>query len=331
MKRILFIVFFLPVQLLSQKQAYADSIFDVDSAKKIIEFLASDSLKGRFTLSPEINIARDFIADKFKESGLKPLSGFENLLMPFVLFDKSTHRDTCYNVLGGLQGKELPNETIIFSAHYDHIGTFSTNPAKYWRSNERRKSDSIYNGANDDASGICALILLSKYFASIDTNKRTIIFVAFSGEELGLLGSAAFAENFTNLNPKNVVAVINIEMIGRKSESSNSEPYVTGTEFSNIRLILNKDLEKTGGGNYEKNFFDVDPYEGEKLFSRSDNYTFAKLRIVAHSIMLSSPEDEYYHSVHDEPKTLDYDSMIKVIKAIALATQPIIDGSVTPK
>src|ERR1051326_1111170 len=188
-----------------------DSLINKTDVKNILSFLASDSLKGRFTGTDENKKAADFIILQFKSAGLKPLSGYENYLMPSKAWTKNNGYQFIYNVIAGLTGKTKPSEIIIFSAHYDHIGTLSTNPYRVIHPEEfKQKRDSIYNGANDDASGVAALILLAKYFAALNNNERTLIFTAFSGEELGLLGSTALADKIV---PNQTVAVINIEMI----------------------------------------------------------------------------------------------------------------------
>ena len=108
------------------------------------------------------------------------------------------------NIVGILPGKSLKNEYVIFSAHYDHLGIGKPDA----------KGDSIYNGANDDASGTTAVITLAKYFNKLHNNQRTLIFVAFTAEEIGEFGSAYFSKQF---DPDKVVAMFNIEMIGTES------------------------------------------------------------------------------------------------------------------
>ena len=327
MNRIFLILFsnFLFFSAKSQN-SILDSLINIKDAERIVSFLSSDSLKGRFTGTDEAKKATDYIVSEFKSAGLKPISGYEDCLMPFLFKDKSTGNKVAYNVLAGLTGQSNPNEIIIFSAHYDHLGTFSTNPYPSIHPEELKKknTDTIYNGANDNASGITALILLAKYFAALNNNNRTLIFVAFAGEELGLLGSIALAEKVV---PKQTVAVINIEMIGRDSQGE-GHPFITGKDFSNMGNLLNKELEKKDKVLFGKNFFRNDPYAEQKLFSRSDNYSFAKLGIPAHTIMLTTGTDKYYHSVNDEIGTIDFNVMIHTIRAIALSTEGLIIGSI---
>jgi Zn-dependent M28 family amino/carboxypeptidase len=188
------------------------------------------------------------------------------------------------------------------------------------------RGDTIYNGANDDASGVSAVISLAKYFKALNNNERTLLFVAFTGEELGLLGSKYFADD---CEPDSIIAVINIEMIGR-GRFSNPRPFVTGYEKSDLFDILNRNYRSVPGKNSEKEFFKVDKNTNEFLFKRSDNYSFAVKGVPAHSIMVTPSNDEYYHNLNDETKTLDFNLMKKVIRAIAIGTTGLITGKDTP-
>ena len=187
MKRKIFFLlslFFLN-DLLHAQTSLIDSIFTPSSLRSIVEYLTADSLRGRFTGSEGCTKAAQFIAKEFENAGLKPVKGNNGYFMPVT--------SSWGNVVGAIQGRSKADEVIIFSAHYDHVGTISTNPVPFAGGNAAvRKRDTIYNGANDNASGISALINLAKYFTNKNTNGRTIIFVAFAGEELGTLGSEYF-------------------------------------------------------------------------------------------------------------------------------------------
>lgn len=109
-----------------------------------------------------------------------------------------------------MPGKSKPEEFIIFCSHYDHVGTTNTNLyGRFCRVKQDDKKDGIYNGANDNASGTSAVILLAKYFAAKNQNERTILFFPFSGEEICLKGSYNFS---SKINPEKIKAVVNIEM-----------------------------------------------------------------------------------------------------------------------
>jgi Zn-dependent M28 family amino/carboxypeptidase len=245
--------------------------------------------------------------------------------MPFSFVTKEFNEKTGYNVLAALPGKTKANEVIVFSAHYDHVGTFSSNP---WRNENEYaiQNDTIYYGANDDASGVTALILLALFFAALNNNERTLVFVAFSGEELNLAGSHSL---LLEIEPTNTVVQINIEMIGR-SKANKLHPFITGANLSNLKTLLNKTLYSLDSNRYGKSFFVEDPYRSENLFYRSDNLWLAKKGIPGHTIMLTSPHDIFYHSVDDEMDTIEFDILIQVIRALALGCEDIIRGTATP-
>ncbi len=124
------------------------------------------------------------------------------------------------NVVGILPGKSKKNEYVIFSGHYDHLGTGT--PLEGY---PYEKTDSIYNGANDDAAGTTAVIMLAKYFSALKNNERTIVFATFTAEELGGYGAKYFSQQF---NPAAVVAMFNIEMVGTESKWGKNSSYITG-------------------------------------------------------------------------------------------------------
>lgn len=216
------------------------------------------------------------------------------------------------NVVGVLPGKSKKDEYVIFSGHYDHIGV-TTKP---------ENGDSIYNGANDDAAGITAVIMLAKYFKQQKDNERTLIFAAFTAEEVGGYGSQYFSRGF---DAAQVTAMFNIEMIGTESKWGKNSAYITGFERTNMGAILQKNLEGTGFT------FQPDPYPAQNLFFRSDNATLARLGVPAHTISTAKMDAEpHYHKLTDHPETLDFDNMAMIIRSIALSSKSIVAGKDTP-
>ena len=216
------------------------------------------------------------------------------------------------NVVGMLKGKSKPNEYVIFSGHYDHLGV----------TNKPINNDSIYNGANDDAAGTTAVMMLAKYFKALHNNERTLIFVAFTAEEIGGFGSQYFSKQF---NPEQVMAMFNIEMIGTESKWGNNSAYITGYEKTDMGKILQNNLQGTDFTFYP------DPYTTQNLFYRSDNATLARLGVPAHTISTSKMDSEpNYHKLTDEIGTLNMNNMAEIIKAIALSSKGIINGKETP-
>jgi Zn-dependent M28 family amino/carboxypeptidase len=215
------------------------------------------------------------------------------------------------NVAGMIPGKDKKEEMVIFSAHYDHIGFLK--PVN---------GDSIANGADDDASGTTAVLTLANYFKKQKNKGRTLVFVAFTAEEMGGYGSQYFSKQ---LDPEKVVAMFNIEMIGKPSKFGPNTAWVTGYEKTNFGKILQQNLQGT------QFTFHPDPYPEQNLFYRSDNATLARLGVPAHSISSDQIDiDKLYHSVDDEYESLDIANMTQIIKAIAQSAASIISGKDTP-
>ncbi|MCE7996831.1 MAG: M20/M25/M40 family metallo-hydrolase [Roseivirga sp.] len=218
------------------------------------------------------------------------------------------------NALGNVAAKitgNRTNEIVVFSGHYDHLGIRGV------------EGDTIYNGANDDASGTTAVLTLAKYFKDMGTKpERTIIFVAFTAEEMGGFGSRYFSQQ---LNPDEIVAMFNIEMIGKPAVSGPNTAWITGFDKSDFGTLLQKAVE---GTEYE---FYADPYPTQNLFYRSDNATLARLGVPAHTISTTPIDvDPDYHKSSDEVSTLDMAHMTNTIKAISSAAERIISGTDTP-
>lgn len=214
------------------------------------------------------------------------------------------------NVVGYLPGKD-PNAFVMFSAHYDHIGTI-----------EPVDGDAIANGADDDASGVTALIMLARHFGALPQPERGLLFVAFDAEEMGTLGSRAFAKV---IKPQQLVAGINMEMIGKPSKFGKGQMFLTGFERSNLGEILQKRLENSEYGVHP------DPYPDMNLFFRSDNAPFARLGVPAHTFStVQLDKDKFYHTVNDEVETLNMEHLTSAIRGIAKSVEGLVNGTDTP-
>lgn len=287
-------------------QAQEKPMIQQQEVVRIETELASDKMEGRAIFSPGIELASAFIEKEFRAIQLNHFKDLKTYRQEFIAKEKPAN-----NVIGILPGKSKPEEYVVFSAHYDHLGI-----------KENKGDDQIYNGANDDASGTTAVIALANYFKALDQNERTIIFVAFTGEEVGGFGAKFFSEN---IDPNKVVAMFNIEMIGTESKWGKNSAYITGFEKSDFGVILQENLK---GSDF--NFY-PDPYPKEQLFYRSDNARLAALGVPAHTISTSKMDIEpNYHKLTDEVSTLDLDNMTEIIKAIAISSQTIINGGDTP-
>ncbi|WP_264525398.1 M20/M25/M40 family metallo-hydrolase [Flavobacterium sp. N502536] len=266
--------------------------------------LSSDEMEGRETGTKGIEKAAVFLEDFFKQNKVKPY---------FVSYrDTLTNFKTpAYNIVGVIEGTDpvLKKEFVVLSAHYDHIGL-----------EKKQQPDVVFNGANDDASGVTAVAELAKYFSETKSNKRSILFVFFAGEEKGLLGSKSLVQKLKKQN-FNLYTQLNIEMIGVPMKRDYLA-YVTGFDKSNMAQKIN---EYTG-----KKTIGFLPKEAEyKLFYRSDNFSFYEaFKKPCQSISTFDFENfDFYHHVSDEFKVMDIPHMTSFIQEFLPAVTKI---TITP-
>ncbi|NVK53252.1 MAG: M20/M25/M40 family metallo-hydrolase [Flavobacteriaceae bacterium] len=301
----------------SQKKNEATKVtvesIDTTTVRKHLYTLASDEMEGRGTGTPGIEKAAQYIEREYKRIGLTTYANLKGYRQNFTFTNRRTKKEIkAFNVIGVLEGKSKKDEYVVVSAHYDHLGI---------RKKEGEK-DSIYNGADDDASGTTAVLALAEYFKRKGNNERTILFVAFTAEEMGLVGSTHFGKD---VDASKFVAGINIEMIGKQSSFGPKTAWLTGFERSNFGKIIQKNLEGSGYKLFP------DPFKKFNLFFRSDNASLARLGIPSHTFSTGPIDvDVHYHKVSDEPETLNVSNITETIRAIAIGTESIISGKDTP-
>jgi Peptidase family M28 len=334
-----------------------------DSLRGHLSFIASDLLEGRNTPSRGLDIAAEYIAAQFRGAGLEPAGdagsksyfqtsewsvgpskdGFVELSVDdgqqkmrarasqlAALGVKvepqadGTNGDSekpvvkLRNVAGLLRGSDpaLKDSYVIVSAHYDHIGVQSTG-----------EGDRINNGANDDGSGTVSVIELASALASLKQRpKRSIVFIAWFGEEKGLHGSRYYARH--PLFPlEKTVAMVNLEHLGRTDDIEGpklNSATLTGFDFTDLGPIFRAAGEKTG----------IDVYKNEKnsdaFFSRSDNQALADAGIPAHTLCVAFIFPDY-HKPGDHWEKIDYANLARVNRTIALALLTIADNAEPPK
>ncbi|OHX66360.1 M28 family metallopeptidase [Flammeovirga pacifica] len=234
-------------------------------------------------------------------------------------FQQKTHQIVMRNVMAKIEGNgPRAKEVVMIGAHHDHIGIL-----------QQIQGDSIANGADDNASGVSAVLQLAEYFGKRRIKyPRTILFVTFTAEELGLIGSDYMANHMSDEELKNIVALINIEMIGKPSVNGKRKAYITGYDKSTLGAQMAETVLKN-----RINFkLFADPYEDLDLFMRSDNAPFAVRGVIAHTVSSTDIDfDTYYHTVNDEAETLNYQNIVDVIKGLSVAIEPIVRGRITPK
>lgn len=261
-----------------------------DQIAKHMNFLASDDRNGREAGGEGIAESAAYIEDIFSKNGVKPY--FETYGDTLTNFDKPA-----YNVVGWVEGNDpnLKNEFVIVGAHYDHIGQ-----------GKPVGGDTLANGANDNASGTSAVIELAKYFGNNKTNKRSMLFVLFSAEEKGLLGSKHLAKKLKEQNMQ-LYFMLNFEMIGIPMQREELT-YITGYNETTMAEVMN--------GYAGKEAFGFLPQAAEyNLFKRSDNYPFyEQFKVPSQTVCTFDFENyPYYHHVDDELSEMDFDHMARVV------------------
>jgi Zn-dependent M28 family amino/carboxypeptidase len=280
-----------------------------------VKFLASDELQGRGTPSAGLDKAADYIATQFEKAGLLALNK-DGYFQETEFENRRTQmKGKVRNVIGIVPGtdKALMDTYVLVTAHYDHLGRVTGD------------ADTIYNGANDNASGTSGIIEIGKALARSKPS-RTIVFVAFWGEEMGLRGARHYAETPPFPLAK-TVAMINLEQIGRTDDDEGprvSEFNVTGFDFSNLSDKLKKAAEPMGVkvSMHAKN---STPY-----FFASDNAALAQKGIPAHTISTAYSFPDY-HKVGDHWEKIDANNMAKIVKAICAGVLAIANDAEAPK
>ncbi|MFI5312021.1 MAG: M20/M25/M40 family metallo-hydrolase [Gemmatimonadales bacterium] len=323
-------------------------------ARRLLGGLADDSMQGRATGTPGAQRAARMIAAEMKRIGLEPLgdSGYfqrvpvsgDSSLLPqrhrvrdprdstkfSIVVDSArmlwsdalqlrtsfadldsvplARRRPAVNVVGVLRGSDpqLRNEVVLIDAHYDHLGM--RRPAE--------GADSIYNGADDDASGVTAVLEIARQMAEGPKPRRTVLFAATIGEERGLLGTRWFIDH-PPIPLEQMVANLEIEMIGRPDSLAGGagKAWLTGYERSTMGDAL--------AANGIPIVPDRRPAQG--FFERSDNIAFARKGIVAHTLSSFNLHTDY-HQLSDDVSKVDFAHMAGVINAAAKASRLLADG-----
>lgn len=305
----------------------ADPITEAD-VRRILSTLAADSMEGRETGTRGANRAAAFIASEMKSLGLAPGgdSGyfqkvpFESLPRTRVeprlrLLDSigalSTiapeNRRVGYNVIGIMPGSDpvLKDQVVAFAAHYDGIGI---GPAV--------SGDSIYNGADDDASGVTTVLEIARAFAKGPPPKRTLLFMATTGEEQGILGTKWYVRQ-PSLPLSKMVAEMEVEMAGRPDSlvGGSGKLWMTGFDHSTMGSML-----RAAGIPIV-----ADPYPQFRFFERSDNIVFARMGIPAHTLSSYNLHKEY-HTPGDDVSRIDFAHLTSVARAAAAAARLLSEG-----
>jgi len=281
------------------------------------EFLASDAMQGRGSGTHDEFVAATYVASRFRQYGIEPADDHGGYIQRAAIGQKagktqsSEEQSFTWNVIGILHGRDssLQGAAILFSAHLDALGIGT--PVN---------GDNIYNGADDDASGVTAVLELARVLGRGPHPRRTVIFALFGSEELGGLGSAYFRAH-PPVPLKRIAANLEFEMIGRPDPAVKGDTlWLTGWERSNLGSALVAHGAKLV----------ADPHPGENFFTRSDNFVLAQEGVVAQTISSYGLHKDY-HQPSDDLAHLDLKHMDAAIGSLLAPLEWLVNSDFQPK
>ncbi len=261
-----------------------------------VDWLAADLRRGRWTPSPELRQSAAHVAGVFRSAGLEA-GGDDGTFLQRWSCTGVSGDDRPANVVAWRRGSDagLASEWVVVTAHYDGVGVRQPDAT----------GDSIYNGADDDASGTAALLEVARALARVEpAPRRSVAFVAFSGEELGLVGSWWFVEH---LPPalSDIVANVNLDMVGRNAPA---QLYDFGEVWSSVGEATRTTAER----HPELGFQLVGLTNESHAFERSDHFPFAWAGVPA--VFLNTGTESDYHRPSDEAATIDDGKLSRVAR-----------------
>ncbi|MFT4683672.1 MAG: Zn-dependent M28 family amino/carboxypeptidase [Urechidicola sp.] len=286
------------------------NLINIDTAKEHVFNLASDEFEGRKTGESGQKKAAEYLASHYNINGIPKYlkKNYFQIIPVSELINKrrkSTSNNPSENVVAFIEGIERPEEVVVISSHYDHEGI---------------KNGLIYNGADDNASGTTGVLLIAKAFAKAKKDghgpKRSIMFVNFTAEEQGLLGSKYFIAN-PILPLENIVVNLNIDMIGRigKDRQNDSDYiYVIGADRLSTELHEINERMNSKYTNIELDYQYNERNDPNRFYKRSDHYNFAKKGIPIAFYFNGTHED--YHKPTDTPDKILLDLLVKRVKLV---------------
>jgi Zn-dependent M28 family amino/carboxypeptidase len=288
--------------------------------RRRIGIIAHDSMGGRDTPSPGLELTARYIAAEFARLGLSPAGDSGTFIQRYPIpgarseSRPAAQARTAPNVVGVIPGSDpaLRDEYIVISAHMDHVGV-----------GPPVNGDSIYNGADDDASGTAGVLEIAEAMSRPDSRpKRSVLFLTVSGEEHGLWGSAWFGEH-PPVPMSRVVANLNIDMIGRNWKDT---IVVIGKEHSDLGVTL----ERVSRANPELGMRAIDDlWPEENFYFRSDHYNFARRGVPALFFFNGTHPD--YHGPDDEPDRIDAEKASRIMRLVYLITYEIGNAAERPR
>ena len=278
-----------------ERQALAELpvIFSEDRMRSHIAMLASEDMQGRGLGSPQIDRAAEYIAGKFAEAGLEPGSDDGSFFQTWQdIVGKDMKNSDLKNVIGILPGTnpDFINQSVVVCAHYDHLGLG-------WPDVREGNAGKVHYGADDNASGVAVLLELAKVVSQSGNPERTIVFVAFTGEEAGLKGSRYFVKNYKKYPPAKAIGALNFDTVGRLGEN---KIHIIGSASASEWKHIAMGVGYVTGIAYELISQDLDA---------SDQASFIESGVPG--IQLFAGPNEDYHKPTDTVDKIDVPGLVK--------------------
>ncbi len=288
------------------------------SVRSYMNALASDEMRGRGSATADELAAAKYIASQLKLLKIEP-AGDNGDYLQTVKFQRRQRGDpnaapieaVTTNVIGILRGSDpkFSKETILLSAHLDHLGVRPGMPG-----------DNVFNGADDDASGVTAVLELAEALAKGPKPKRTVLFALFGSEEIGGYGARYFQEH-PPVPVESFVANLEFEMIGRADSAVAPHTlWLTGYERSDLGAQL-----AAHGARLV-----ADPHPAQNFFRRSDNYVLARKGIIAHTVSSYGLHTDY-HRPSDDLAYIDFAHMTEAIASMVAPVEWLVNTDFKPQ
>lgn len=278
---------------------YAETITPED-LKTHLYIIASDEFEGRNTGEPGQKLAAEYLKDFYMSHNIASPLGNDDYFQDISTEHLKPNLKPSENVVAFIEGSEKPEEIIVISAHFDHVG---------------KSDEEIFNGADDDGSGTVAIMKIAEAFQNATKNgygpKRSILFLHVTGEEKGLLGSKYYV-NYPIFPLKNTVANLNIDMIGRVDDAHKNNPdfvYLIGADKLSTELHEISESINSMFTNLTLDYTYNDENDPNRFYYRSDHYNFAKNNIPIIFYFNGTHED--YHRPSDTPDKINYEVLAK--------------------
>lgn len=268
-------------------------VFNAARMEKDVQILAADSMLGRGIGTAGLQAAAEYIAKQFREAGLEPAGDDDSYFQPFKVTGEDGAQMDVTNVVAVIRGTnpDWKEESVVLSAHYDHLGLG-------WPDARAGNKGKIHNGADDNASGVAVMLELARTLGKTMKPARSVVFVAFTAEEAGLLGARHYVKNMQTYPVAKVIGNLNVDTVGRLGDN---KLLVLGSTSANEWKFIFMGASFVTGVQTEMPTQDIDS---------SDQVAFIEAGVPAVQFFSGASPD--YHQPTDTMEKLDINGLVKV-------------------